>query len=367
MQLDPIERAPAPRLIGSAPHPLLWAEAARLVPAKVAAEFIGVPRFIPVGERTLEIATATQLTFVQKGVALTPKVVGGVFVGWRRHVGTIRQHIALCMGAGYRGRLLQAIAAASGGQSLVDPATYWANYWQANLGHSEPDADLMATGWANQGTGGTSGDLSQTTASAQPTYDEVNATFNNQATLLYADDVMQTSNTFWEQAADGEDFSCYSVAQVTDAANTHNYVIGTSAAASNGGLVFGLNAGGVSRFYQYGSGGSPSITNTFSGCTVNAVHVLTGQFTGAVSTATDENRVILDGGTPDTQTGDISGPIASSGSPAFCIGGQATTTGNYVGNIAEVAFEKVILTSGEKGDSENWVNDRYNLSITSMW
>lgn len=357
--------------LGSAgtPPSELWLEAAELVPAKVAIEMLGIPRFEPIGERVIERVTATQITLRQRGHAYTPHVRGGLFRGWRKRQAVVRQHIALCMsGGGYRARLMQAIAASgSSGVGIVDPATYWPYYWQADLGHSEPDADPMATGWANQGTGGTAGDLAQSTSAAQPSYDASHTSFNSQAVIVFNDDDMHTSNTFWEQASDGDDLAMYGVARVTDASNTHNYIIGTTAAASNGGLVFGLNAGGVSRFYTYASGGATNIANSFTGCSVNTVHVVTGQLTGAATTSNDTNEVVLDAGTPDTLAGDIAGAVASSGTPSFCIGGQSTSTGNYVGEMAEIGYQVALLTSGEEGDSEAWVNDRYNLSLSGMW
>lgn len=253
-------------------------------------------------------------------------------------------------------------AGASGGAWDPSSLTSVVAWWRADLGHSYSDGGAVAS-WLDQIS---SIDLSQATGSRQPTYDEVNASFNNQATINFASDVLTTAAnlTFWELTADDDDLSLIVVVRNT-AAGANDTIVQTQNYNTMGGFQMLANSGGNSRWYVYGSGGSPSRTLTFTGVVQNTVHVIAGLITGATTPSTDTIAVRLDGTASASGSTDID-IIEASTNRALCVGGGSDTSGNADMELAEIILTHSNLTSGEETSLASYLNTRYSQSWSNI-
>lgn len=325
----------------------------------VAYAFATVPHmrgtgFHPVGPPRVVIHTATQHTVEQLGWVWMPTSRGVVVKMWCM----ARLHTVLMMAA----------AAGSTAAASFAAGDVMDFHLQADLGHSYSDTDSMAA-VSNQGTAGTNADKSQGTGANQPTYDAVHTSFNSQAVIDFdgGDVLYSSAGTWWELASESSDACGFGIFRATNAGPGAEDIYRTRSPGSEGGWIFACNVGGSGRVYAYESGGISSILNTWTGTVQNTVHVVTWEFRGAVTTSVDTIGIVLDAGTEDTLTADLSLAIEAAVNKEFCVGGSATTTGTFTGQLAECGYGKTLLTAGEKSSHESHVNSRYNLSLSGMW
>lgn len=258
-----------------------------------------------------------------------------------------------------------AAAAATGGAVAWTPASLSPEgWWRADLGHSASDAGTVNP-WTNQGSD-SSFDLSQATAGLRPTFDEVNANFNGQASLHYnaATDLHSSVNTAgWEIADGANDFTYIAVARV-DSTSRHELM---STAAGNGDLLFRIttNAASVDAFEDTTG---TKITSSSTSRANNTTYVKATVFKGATSPSNDNVESFFDGVSTSSDNGDLGNirPNAGSGAKPIVFGGTSTTVATLDGDIAEKIILKRQLTSGEHTFLVSYLNTRYDLSLTAV-
>lgn len=239
-------------------------------------------------------------------------------------------------------------------------------WWRADLGHAHADTDPMS-GWANQGTAGSSGDLQQGTGGNQPVYDASHASFNGQAVVTFdgGDVLYATAGTWWHLASESSSACVIAVTRTTSASGAEE-VMTTRTALTTGGFRLRAAAAGVANFAVSESGGATDISDNGGSITQNVVHVIAGVLTGATTATPDSAACWVGGASSAATTGDMDAAVASSSNREWCVGGTATTTGAYTGQLAELIFIKRALTAPEDAELTTYLNARYGLALSGV-
>ena len=240
-------------------------------------------------------------------------------------------------------------------------------WWRADLGHAAADTDPIAS-WANQGTAGSALDLVQASGPLQPLYDASHATFNNQPVIDFgAQDYVLASatTTAWHLSSESSSMAVIAVLRCTSASGTED-VIGTRNAGTVGGFRLIHKSAAACSFQVDESGGVATITDTGGSGTQNALHVLAGVLTGAVTTTHDSAACWLDGVSGGGTTADLDAAVSASSNRELCVGGTSSTAPAYSGQIAELIFLKRVLTSDEDDALVAYLNTRYGTALTGV-
>lgn len=241
---------------------------------------------------------------------------------------------------------------------------------RADLGHAYADTDPIAA-IANQGTAGSAGDLAQSTSGSRPTLDASHASFNGQAVIDFvaaSNHVLYSGDTDWWVSA-SESGSLTAIAIIRDTAATsaaYHDVLGTRQASTQGGLDLDARTGNSCRSRVWSASGAATITDAGGNCTTNSVHAIALVLTGAVTATPDSLETWVDGVSGGATTGDLAAAVAATADREFLVGGSATTTGGFTGQIAEIIYLKRVLTSGEDAALTAYLNDRYGLSLPGV-
>lgn len=241
-----------------------------------------------------------------------------------------------------------------------------AAWFRADLGHTASDGGAVSA-WSNQISGGSAWDLSQGTGSLQPTFDEDLASANNQSSISFdgGDTLESATGSAWEVADDG-DHTTVAVIRPRHSSGITN-VMGTDNNANGGWYTRSRVSGGNTVCFIFDSTGAFS-RGTAGLMTQNVTDVLATEFTGQTS-PTNDAFIVSVGGTSGAADNDDLGaivPSGGSGSENFIVGNNATGTGNFDGDIMEIIVIDGVLSSGDESDLVDYLNDRYNLSLTAV-
>lgn len=255
----------------------------------------------------------------------------------------------------------------SQGGAAWTPASLSPEFWiRADLGHAFADTDPV-TAIANQGTAGSALNLTNGTAGS-PTYDAAHASFNNQPVLDFgaaAATLISAATTAWHLSSESSSMAVIAVARTTSASGAEEVAM-TRAYATVGGWRLRITAAGACSFGVEESGGVAAILDSGANGTQNAVHVLAGVLTGAVTASADSAACWVDGVSGGATTADLDLPVAASSDREILLGGTTTGTGTLSGQIAEVIFIKRVLTSGEDASLTSYINARYGLALSGV-
>jgi hypothetical protein len=240
------------------------------------------------------------------------------------------------------------------------PGDIFDGWWRADLGHAYSDTDAVAA-WANQGTAGTSADLSQATGTQQPIYDAVNAAANNQAVMLCdgSASIYAAAGTWWE-LSDGGSARLILVAGQNAGAGTF-VVASTRQATTRGGyqLISNLSTGVL--FDAYDEAAAHIVEGSNSAISSGTLAVLAGLIDA------DTADLWVDGAAGTTETDATLGAIGANLDREFILGSDGITgTGKFAGWIAEAFYIKRALTSGEDASLTAYLNTRYGLSLPGV-
>lgn len=237
-----------------------------------------------------------------------------------------------------RGAGVKSVAAAPS----FNPLTSWTTdpvhgVWASDPLWVPPADGGAVSSWRNGGSVG--GDLVQATGSKQPTYDAVNAAYNNQPTVYFTtDDVL---------AVDVADIAqpYYIVAIGNDSTSVDGRLVGVGGAASGNGI------GNVGVFVWMLRAGSPA---TGGGTPDANPHVLYGEFDGT-------NRLFVDGSLVWSVGGTQALAVLSLGAGNTGVG----TYGNHItGNLALVlVFTTDPTALPEWAAFKAWVLTTYGITI----
>lgn len=239
--------------------------------------------------------------------------------------------------------------------------------WDAELGHAASDGGAVSS-WANQGTAGSAGDLAQGTGGNQPTYDAALAAFADQAVMTFAsggDVIYAAAGTWWHLSSESSSM-CIVAVCMTSSASGFEEVVATRAYTSQGGFALRIRAASSCSFNVEESGGVTAITDSGANGTQNAVTVLAGVLTGAVTTTHDSAACWVNGVSAGATTGDLDAAVAAGANREFCVGGVATTTGALTGHIAWLMFIKRVLTAPEDELLTAYLNNRFGTSVPGV-
>lgn len=264
------------------------------------------------------------------------------------------------------------IAGAVQMMNLRDDVVVWtpddlsAVWWmRADLGHLLADGAAVSTAIANQGTGGAAWDISQPTASRQPTFDAAHASFNNQAVIDFdGSDVLYTiAGSHWHLGTgSGDDCTIIVVGRSTESANRK--VLGTDNNASGGfRLHWRTNGSGAVHFYD---SASTNLNHTHSTATQNSVHVFAAVLDSAALESSDVLTYWMDGTAAGSGSKALGAIQPSSGTEELCLGGDDPNSGIFNGQVAEVILHKALLSAGEDASLTSYFNSRYGLSLSGV-
>lgn len=247
------------------------------------------------------------------------------------------------------------------------PASLSPEFWiRADLGHAFADTDPV-TAIANQGTAGSALDLTNGTAGS-PTYDASHASFNGAPVLDFgvaAATLISAATTAWHLPSESSSMVALAVLRPTSASGFEEPFI-TRSYSTAGGFALRSRVASSCTFTVEESGGVTAAADIGGNCVQNSVHVLAGVLTGAVTTTHDSAACWLDGVSGGATTADLDAAVAASSNRELLIGGTASGTGTYSGQIAELLFIKRVLTSGEDASLTGYLNTRYGLALTGV-
>lgn len=238
-------------------------------------------------------------------------------------------------------------------------------WWRADLGHVAADAAGVSS-WTNQGSESTL-DLAQGTGTSQPTYDEVNAGFNGQASLHFdGGDVLPSVATDAWEVADGGSICIIAVVRADTSAN-HCFVATDD--AGNGGFQFRIRTTGSSSKVRWeGASGTVVEPAIGGGHSTATTYVMAAVLKGEVSPTVDTAEYWVDGVNGSTKTGDMAGiiPNGGTGTEEFVAGSNSDSSGDFTGDMAELIYVRRVFTAPEDAELVTYLNDRYGLSLTGV-
>lgn len=246
------------------------------------------------------------------------------------------------------------------------PANLFPEGWfRADLGITESGGSVSA--WANQGTSGSAGNLSQATSTRRPSLTSSFASLNNQAVLYFdGNDVLYSAASSWWHIPDGNSFISIlvfrpeSISGITQPLITRSY-------STQGGFAHRIDTDG--RFYVYEQGVAQSDLATYTaGYSAGSNYVSAGLMRENGASADDITLYINGSECDNPVIGSYEfGDIAATSAREFLVG-AATPAGaaGLTGWIAEVIHIKRELTSGEDASLKDYLNNRYGFSLTSV-